>query len=194
MTIVYMIRHAESPYDEGNERTRGLTEKGKADIEKVTQVLIEEGIDVVVSSPYARAVLSVEGIAEHLHLEVATFEDLRERDFAAEDDVIDREDLMSNIRENFDAPDYALKGGESNAQCQRRAIAVLKSILQEYAGKKIAIGTHGLVMTLMLSYFDSGYDFAFLEQLDKPDVYKLRFEEFNLLEATKLISPSKRLP
>lgn len=43
---VYMVRHAESPYDEGNERTRGLTAKGKADIEIVTKLLSDEGIDI----------------------------------------------------------------------------------------------------------------------------------------------------
>ncbi len=28
-TSIYMVRHAESPYDEGDERTRGLTVQGK---------------------------------------------------------------------------------------------------------------------------------------------------------------------
>ncbi|SFL30896.1 2,3-bisphosphoglycerate-dependent phosphoglycerate mutase [Paenibacillus sp. 1_12] len=34
-TIIYMVRHAESPYTEGNERTRGLTPKGKMNAETV---------------------------------------------------------------------------------------------------------------------------------------------------------------
>ena len=33
--VIYMVRHAESPYTEGNERTCGRTAKGKADAEKV---------------------------------------------------------------------------------------------------------------------------------------------------------------
>ena len=37
-TIIYMVRHAESPYNEGTERTRGLTTKGKGDVEKVTEI------------------------------------------------------------------------------------------------------------------------------------------------------------
>lgn len=41
-TIIYMVRHGESPYNEGNERTRGLTPKGKVDIEKVTKLLMGE--------------------------------------------------------------------------------------------------------------------------------------------------------
>ncbi|MCM3172913.1 MULTISPECIES: histidine phosphatase family protein [Paenibacillus] len=181
-TTIYMVRHAESPYDEGNERTRGLTAKGKADVEQVTKLLSDEGIDIILSSPYRRAVLSVEGLAQHLNLEIETFEDLRERHFSS-DDVID---LMSNIRNNFYNAEYALPGGESNADCQNRSITVLKTILKEHKGKKIAIGTHGLVMTLMMNHFDSNYGLAFLDQLKKPDIYKMQFEDLELKEVTRL--------
>jgi len=159
-TIIYMVRHGESPYDEGNERTRGLTPKGKSDIEKATGLLIGEGIDIIVSSPYTRAILSVEGLAERLKLDVKVYEDLRERHFASA--IIDSAELMSGIRESFIDLDYTLPGGESNADCQKRAISVLKSILTEYRGKKIAIGTHGVVMTLMMHYFDPAYDMALM--------------------------------
>ncbi|MDR6726888.1 2,3-bisphosphoglycerate-dependent phosphoglycerate mutase [Paenibacillus amylolyticus] len=181
-TTIYMVRHAESPYDEGNERTRGLTAKGRADVEKITKLLSDEGIDIILSSPYRRAVLSVEGLAQHLNLEIDTFEDLRERHFSS-DDVID---LMSNIRNNFYNAEYALPGGESNADCQNRSITVLKTILKEHKGKKIAIGTHGLVMTLMMNHFDSNYGLAFLDQLKKPDIYKMQFEDLELKDVTRL--------
>jgi len=181
-TVIYMVRHAESPYDEGNERTRGLTSKGKADAGKVTKLLIDEGIDIIISSPYSRAVLSVEGLAQHLNLEITTYEDLRERYFA--DEVY--KDLMSNIRENFNNPKYALPGGESNADCQKRSIAVLKNILKENKGKKIAIGTHGLVMTLMMNHFDPNYGVDFLDQLKKPDIYKMQFEDLELIDVKRI--------
>ncbi|OME78343.1 histidine phosphatase family protein [Paenibacillus sp. FSL A5-0031] len=181
-TIVYMVRHAESPYDEGTERTRGLTTKGKGDVEKVTEILKEEGIDIIISSPYNRAILSIEGLAQNLGLDIETFEDLRERHFAEE--II--ENLMSVIREKFYDFDYFLPGGESNSDCQNRSISVIKNILKEHSGKKIAIGTHGLVMTLMINYFDSSYGLDFLNQLKKPDIYKLSFENLELKEVIRL--------
>ncbi|BFT74082.1 histidine phosphatase family protein [Paenibacillus sp. P36] len=181
-TINYMVRHAESLYTEGTERTRGLTAKGKRDVEKVTKVLKEEGIDVIISSPYNRAILSIEGLAQNLGLEIKTFEDLRERYFAEE--II--ADLMSVIREKFYDFDYSLPGGESNSDCQNRSISVIKNILKEHPGKKIAIGTHGLVMTLMMNYFDSSYGLDFLNQLNKPDIYKLSFENLELKEVIRL--------
>ncbi|OBR65180.1 phosphoglycerate mutase [Paenibacillus oryzae] len=181
-TTIYMVRHAESPYDEGDERTRGLTEKGKRDAEKVTKLLFGEGIDMVISSPYSRAVLSVEGLAQHLNVEVKTFENLRERHFSSE--YI--HDLMYEIRENFYNFKYALPGGESNADCQKRAIVTLKAILKEHKGKNMVIGTHGLVMTLMMNYFDSTYGLEFLDQLKKPDIYKMEFEDQELKEVSRM--------
>lgn len=183
-TTIYMVRHAESPYDEGTERTRGLTPKGKVDIEKATELLKNEDIDMIISSPYARAILSVEGLAKHLNLQVETFEDLREFYFGTE--MIGFEELMASISEGFKNPEYFLPGAESNAQCQKRAIAILESILNEFKGKKIAVGTHGLVMTLMLNYFDPAYGFDFMNQLSKPDIYKMEFEDLALKEVTRL--------
>jgi 2,3-bisphosphoglycerate-dependent phosphoglycerate mutase len=181
-----MVRHAESPYTEGNERTRGLTTKGKLDVEKVTEILKAEEIDIIISSPYNRAILSIEGLAQYLELDIKTFEDLRELYFAGEDYIIENTELMSVIREKFNEPDYSLPGGESNNDCQNRSIRVLKNILKEHAGKKIAIGTHGLVMTLMMNYFDSKYGFDFLNQLKKPDIYKMYFEDSELKEVVRL--------
>ncbi|PWW39927.1 MULTISPECIES: histidine phosphatase family protein [Paenibacillus] len=183
-TIIYMVRHGESPYNEGNERTRGLTPKGKMDIEKVTKLLIGEGINMIISSPYTRAILSVEGLAENLKLDIKVFEDLRERHFASYH--IENAELMYSIRKSFNDFDYTLSGGESNADCQKRAISVLKPLLKENKGKKIAIGTHGLVMTLMMNHFDSAFGLEFLDQLKKPDIYKMQFEDLELEKVTRM--------
>lgn len=181
-TTIYMIRHAESPYDDGTERTRGLTTKGIRDVEKVTDILLEEGINVIISSPYQRAILSVKELAQALNLDIEIKEDLRERFFSLE--IV--ENLSSVISDKFYDFDYSLLGGESNSVCQKRAISVIKNILKEHNGKKIAIGTHGLVMTLMLNYFDSRYGLEFFTQLDKPDIYRLKFEHLDLIEVTRL--------
>lgn len=79
-----------------------------------------------------------------------------------------------------------MPGGESNADCQSRSITVLKTILKEHMGKKSAMGTHGLVMTLMMNYFDSRYGLDFLDRLKKPDVYKLQFEGLELIEVIRM--------
>lgn len=50
-TVIYMVRHGDSPKI-GNERTRGLTDKGHIDAQIVTGILKNKEIDAVISSPY----------------------------------------------------------------------------------------------------------------------------------------------
>ncbi|MEF3353862.1 histidine phosphatase family protein [Paenibacillus sp. GYB006] len=183
-TIIYMVRHTESPYTEGNERTRGLTLEGKMKAEKITEILKDEGINIIISSPYARAILTLEGLAKELELDIQIFEDLRERHFS--DYMISHEEFMPAMKKMFDEPDYALPGGESNTVCQNRSVVVLKNILEVHKGKKVAIGTHGNVMTLMMNYFNTNYGFDFMNQTKKPDIYKLQFKDLELEVVTRL--------
>lgn len=52
----------------------------------------------------------------------------------------------------------------------------LQDILRTHEGKKVAIGTHGMVMSLMMGYYDPEYGLDFLMQTTKPDIYVMAFE------------------
>jgi broad specificity phosphatase PhoE len=52
----------------------------------------------------------------------------------------------------------------------------IEAYFREIQGKRIAIGTHGNVMTLMMNYFDPMYDLEFLNRTSKPDIYKMEFK------------------
>lgn len=184
-TFIYMVRHGESPKD-GNERTRGLTEKGKLDAQQVSDVLKEEGIEVVISSPYDRSILTVQQLATHLGQEVLVIEDLKERIFTSEDKRISDKELIPLLKKSFSEPNFALLGGESNADCQNRAIKVLEELLNTYQGRKVVLGTHGAVMALMMGYYDSKYDLNFLLHTTKPDIYRMEFNEQELVGVKRL--------
>jgi 2,3-bisphosphoglycerate-dependent phosphoglycerate mutase len=182
-----MVRHGESP-KEGNERTRGLTEKGQLDAQRLTDILKDEEIDEVVSSPYIRSILTVEKLAKKIGQEVLVFEDLKERIFSSEDNRISDKELVPLLEKSFSESSFSLEGGESNADCQKRAINVLKELLDTFKDKKVVIGTHGAVMTLMMGYFDSNYDLNFLHSTSKPDIYRLEFNEQELVNVQRLWS------
>ncbi|WP_093728658.1 histidine phosphatase family protein [Terribacillus halophilus] len=184
-TVIYMVRHGESP-KEGNERTRGLTEIGKLDAYRITESLKGEEIEVFVSSPYKRAVETIRDLAEHVGKKVIEMEDLRERVFVSGEKRISDEELIPLLEKSFADPSFALTRAESNAACQNRAIAVLKDILSIHKGKKIAIATHGAIMTLMMGYYDSRYDLGFLLHITKPDIYKMEFNGHELLSIKKV--------
>ncbi|MBB2479631.1 histidine phosphatase family protein [Bacillus sp. APMAM] len=184
-TFIYMVRHGESPKD-GMERTRGLTEKGKSDALRITDLLLEEGIDVFVSSPYNRSILTIQELANRKGQEIRIFEDLREQNFSGNDKRISDQDLFPLLHKSFSDPNFSLTGGESNAECQNRSIKVLQELLQTYQGKKIVLGTHGTIMTLMMGYYDSQYDLKFLLNTSKPDIYRMEFNGQELVEVKRL--------
>lgn len=184
-TFIYMVRHGDSPKD-GNERTRGLTEKGKLDAQRITDVLKVEGIDAVISSPYKRSILTIQPLAEQLGQDVLVFENLKERIFTAKDERILDKDLIPLLNQSFCEPNFTLEGGESNTDCQKRAIKIFKEILNTYSGQKVAIGTHGVVMALMMGYYDSTYDLNFLLSTSKPDIYKMEFNGQKLMNVKRL--------
>ncbi len=185
-TYIYMVRHGESPKLEGSERTRGLTEKGSLDAHRVTDILKAEAIDTFISSPYKRAVLTIEKAANFYEKEVLIYENLKECIFLSEDQVISDKEVYPLVKKMFSNPDFARTEGESYTDCQRRVVKVLREILMDFQGQKIVIGTHGLVMTLMMNYFDEQYDFEFLMNTSKPDIYKMEFNEEQLMNVERL--------
>ncbi|MFK4292228.1 2,3-bisphosphoglycerate-dependent phosphoglycerate mutase [Bacillus sp. RC250] len=154
------------------ERERPLSDKGHFDADNVIHLLKEEHIDVVISSPYKRAIQTVQGIANTYNLSIQIEEDLRER-LLSKEPVQDFNYALQKVWEDWT---FAYEGGESNDVAQRRAVICMQSILKKYKGKNIVIGTHGNIMVLLMNYFDSKYGFQFWKTLHMPDVYKLTFD------------------
>lgn len=69
---------------------------------------------------------------------------------------------------------------------QNRSLPIIKSILNNYEGKTIIIGTHGNVMTIIMNYFNSEYGYDFWKSTTKPDIYKLTFSKIKLLEVQRI--------
>lgn len=171
-TNVYFVRHAHSTYTP-DELGRPLSDRGKKEAEKVTEILRHENIDVVASSPYERARETVAGIAKYHELPILTVEGFRERKLAAHP----VEDFEGAVYKLWHEDDYAFEGGESNKTAQSRAINELLKFLELHRGKNIVIGTHGNIMVLMMNYFDSSFHYEFWKELTMPDIYKLTFND-----------------
>jgi 2,3-bisphosphoglycerate-dependent phosphoglycerate mutase len=180
-TSIYFVRHAHSVYTP-DELGRPLSEQGIQDAKKVTNILKNEKIEVVISSPYKRAVQTVEGTAKLFDVPIKVVEDFKERELSLTS-VDDFEYAITKVWEDFN---FAWEGGESNIQAQNRGVKALHRVLQEYTGKNIAIGTHGNLMAITMNYFDTAFGFRFWKQVDMPDIYKLSFNGLNLKEVTNI--------
>lgn len=188
-TFIYMVRHGDSPKTGEDERTRGLSPKGEADARKVTDLLRSEGIHAFYSSPYVRAVHTIAPLAEELGQEILLNEALKEKIWMEGNLPVPEDELYPALKRMYADGDYALPGGESNNECQARAVQALKEILRKHPGDKIVIGTHGLVMALMMGYFAEEYGLDFLLQTTKPDIYKMEFTEEKLTGVERVSVP-----
>jgi 2,3-bisphosphoglycerate-dependent phosphoglycerate mutase len=181
LTNVYFVRHAHSTYTP-DELRRPLSVKGKADAEKTTQILKKENINYFISSPYKRAVQTVEGAARFFGKEVTIENGFKERKLSE----VPVENFDIAITKVWAEPTFSFEGGESNIIAQKRGVEATLKVLERYEGNNIAIGTHGNLMVLILNYFDKKYGFNFWKELDMPDIYKLTFDEKTLKEVNRI--------
>ena len=180
-TNLYFVRHAPSSYTL-DEIGRPLSERGFSDAKMVTELLSKVKIDCVVSSPYKRAIQTVEGIAKSLNQKIVIEENLKER-LLSKKPVEDFNLVISEVWNDFN---LSWDGGESNITAQTRGIDTTKKILKDYSGKNVVIGTHGNIMVLIMNYFDQKYDYNFWTELAMPDIYQLTFENENLIEVNRI--------
>lgn len=185
MTTIYFVRHAESPKTDLSERTRGLTDAGQMAAARVSRFLTTEKIDFFYSSPYQRSLLTIEGAARSLGQAIRIDENLRECVFSGQNQTMPQTDVYPLVRQMFADHTFSRDGSETFRSCQHRGIKILMAILQQHEKKRIVIGTHGLIMTTILHHFDAMYDFDFLRQTTKPDIYKLQFKNTELVLISK---------
>lgn len=141
-------------------------------------------IHVVCSSPYVRAIQTVEGIAEALGVPIDIDERFRERTLSERNYVV--EDRSEAMLRGFEEPDFSFPGGESNRDAELRGISAIERILEIYSGKRVAIGIHGGIMTIIMGHYDPKFDANFLLQLHKPNIYKLTFKDDKYTGAEKI--------
>jgi len=181
MTVIYFVRHAHSHYT-ADEYNRPLSNKGVEDRDRVTRLFEHKNIHTIYSSPYKRAIQTVEGIAQERKLQIKTIDSLKER-ILSNGKLLDFDDAIHQV---WSRPNFAFQGGESNDAAKERAITTLQKIILTHPNDNIVIGTHGNIMVLMMQYFDAQYDYSFWKGLSMPDVYQLTFQHFVLRDVRRV--------
>lgn len=178
MTTVYFVRHAEPNYGNHNDELRELTAKGLRDRELVTAFLRDKHIDVVLSSPYRRAVDTVRDFAERYGHEIGIVADFRERKV----DGVWIDDFNAFSRRQWADFDYKLDDGEALAGVQARNIAALQAVLLEYPGQNIVIGSHGTALSTVINYYDDSFGHADFDRIKAlmPWIVRFSFEGTSL--------------
>ena len=165
----YFIRHAHSIYTP-DEINRPLSDKGQASLVQL-EFLAYKSITAIYSSPYQRAVQTVEPLAQSLKLAIQTDKRLIERKLSSQ--AIADQDFEQCLMQLWSQPTFSLVGGESNQQAQQRALAFLYELESKHQNEEIIISSHGNLICILLSAFDSSIDYNFWCGLSMPDVLVL---------------------
>lgn len=175
MTTIYFVRHAEPDYSNHDDFFRPLTDKGMKDRIKVTNYLLDKKIDVVLSSPYIRAVDTVADFAKNAGLSIETVNDFRER-------KIDSgwiEDFNGFCKKQWSNFDFKLTDGESLYDVQKRNITALEEVIDKYNGKNIVIGSHGTALSTIINYYDKSFNYDSFNAIRAimPWIVKFKFDD-----------------
>jgi 2,3-bisphosphoglycerate-dependent phosphoglycerate mutase len=172
--MLFLIRHAHTDYSP--DEMRGLSVSGHAAAQRVANLLARCDVSRIVSSPYTRAVQTVQPLAERLGLPVHIEPDLRERKLCAE--VVD--DAQRRLEVLWRDFDFCYAGGESSTAAQARVRDAIDRIAQQANGRNVAIASHGNALASFLRTLDPRVDFSFWARMSMPDVYAV--EELEGLE------------
>ena len=169
----YFIRHAHSNYTP-DEINRPLSDKGRESLAQL-EFLAYKSITAIYSSPYRRAIQTVEPLAQSLKLAIQTDKRLIERKLSSQ--VITDQDFEKSLMKLWSQPTFSLVGGESNQQAQQRALALLQELESKHQNEEIILSSHGNLICILLSAFDSSIDYNFWCGLSMPDVLVLDKDE-----------------
>jgi 2,3-bisphosphoglycerate-dependent phosphoglycerate mutase len=172
--VIVLVRHAAAvaPSDPRHEQNdRPLAGSGRRDAERLADELAAEAVAAIYSSPYPRAVQTVEPLARRLGLEISLVDDLRER-LLSPGALPDWREQLQRSWTDFG---YALEHGESSAEAQRRVTEVLATLRRRHPGGRIVVASHGNLIALALhAIAPEQVDFEFWAAMPTPAVYVLR--------------------
>jgi 2,3-bisphosphoglycerate-dependent phosphoglycerate mutase len=167
--VLYIVRHCEPA---GQEPSAPLTERGKGQAETLCAFLARFDVERIVSSPFVRAIESVQPLSARLGIGVETDPRLVERTLS----TVPIPDWRERLRDSFQELDLAIQGGESSRAAMERARAAVADILDRPTWRTVVV-THGNLMALMLKTFEDSVGFELWERLTYPDVYSVTVSE-----------------
>lgn len=168
MKQIFLIRHCEA---EGQPPEAPLTDKGFKQALELSKFLSNIEIDRIISSPYKRAIDSIQPLAKNIGVEVETDRRLTERILSTHP----MSDWFEKLRITFEDSELTYDGGESSREATDRIVEVVEEIFTSNVENTLIV-THGNLMSLLLTHFNSSFGFEEWKSLSNPDVFLIKAE------------------
>ncbi|MBP3415002.1 MAG: histidine phosphatase family protein [Clostridia bacterium] len=160
MTKLIIVRHAEAAgnkerYFQGHTDGK-VSEKGRLQLEKLSERFADIPFDAIYSSPLSRAVETAEAINRYMKLPITTDDRLMEINGGCWEGNkwADLPTLYPEQAYNWSAApwDFDPDGGESMRECYARLSEAIKDIAAQNDGKTVAIASHGCAIRVLLCW------------------------------------------
>lgn len=166
---IYIVRHCSA---EGQSPHADLTAEGIVQAEKLAEFFEELEVERVISSPFIRARRTAEPIADRKQIHIEEDSRLAERTLSTRA----FEDWLLKLEDSFLDVHLKYEGGESSHEAMERVCNVVDELPD---GSKVALVTHGNLMTLLLKCYDERIGFQEWQALTNPDVYRVQLMDGN---------------
>lgn len=157
MTTIYLINNSytmnldfgDNESLESKREKRILSIEGEKESEKLAKMPMMEAVNVIYSSSYVMALGTAKYLAKELGASINIRQELGERVLGHLGDKKIR--MVSEMQENdFN---FKLSGGESLNEVRMRMLNFLRNVLIEDEDKNIAVFSHNMAITCLLSEF-----------------------------------------
>jgi broad specificity phosphatase PhoE len=182
MSKLYLIKHARPdihPLVPANQWH--LSESGRQDCSLIIEQLYDQDIKKIFSSSEPKAIDTAEIIGSRLSLKVEERPGLHEHDRSNVPFFKSKIEFEDQVKLFFNNPAALVMGRETVLQAFLRFKQAVEQILTDNGNQKIAIVSHGTVITLFVTYYNRIEPFHFWQSLALPSVTVLQLPDFRLV-------------
>jgi 2,3-bisphosphoglycerate-dependent phosphoglycerate mutase len=146
----------------------------------------ETPVGAIYSSPFRRAIETIEPLAWACGLDAVLVDDLRERTLVVPPGA-SFEDALAAA---WGSPDVGVGGSESNRAAAARGRRVVEDAVARHAGERVVLSTHGNLLALVLNAFDPAFGIEGWRALTFPDAWRLTFRDGVFAHSARLAGPA----
>lgn len=164
---IYIVRHCEA---KGQPLESPLTEKGMKQAIHLVEFFRDTKINRIISSPYVRALQSIEPLSDQQNIKIEMDERLSERILS----TTDLPDWYEKLKATFIDLELKFEGGESSQEAMNRIVNVIEEVLNSRHENTVIV-SHGNIISLLLHKYKSDFDFSCWEKLSNPDIFRINY-------------------
>ncbi|MFF3102751.1 histidine phosphatase family protein [Viridibacillus arvi] len=165
MKKIYIIRHCKAS---GQEVEAALTVDGIEQAKQLAERLQQYDIKRIISSPFTRAIQTIEPFSKKMKIEIEQDERLAERVLSTQN----FDDWLEKLEQTFLDENLRYIGGESSKEAIARIEQLIKELL-ESSTTDTAIVSHGNLLSLLITKYNSKFGFTGWKTMRNPDVFLL---------------------